>query len=529
MKLPLYTAAQVREMDAQVIASGIGGFELMQRAGAAAFQLLGRLWPPVRHVVVLCGPGNNGGDGYVIADLARRGGWHVEVLQLGDHARLSGSALQAARMARDGGLYPRTWSAEVFLSVCDGARTEVVIVDAMLGSGARAPLTDEFAAAVDQINRAGLPVLAIDLPTGVNADTGAVETTAVRATATISFIGRKQGLYTGAAPDYAGRLCFDSLMIPKSVLQQHPAINPSAYAIDVSLAMQLLPPRRRDAHKGNHGRAVIVGGDLGFGGAALMAAESAARSGAGTVALITRSAHVMPALARQPEIMVHGIDDWGGKQSDSARSLLSSASVIVIGPGLGASAWSAAVLSEVLMVAVQTGIPLVLDADALNLLSRQRNVWHELAPQEQRKHWILTPHPGEVSRLLNCSAAIVRADRFAAVRRLQALTGATCLIKGAGTILALSPDSDGVPVPLEVCAEGNPGMASGGMGDVLAGLLGGLVAQGVSPTDAVRIGVCVHGEAADQLAPACGERGMLATDLLPVIRRLLNNIWLNQE
>lgn len=529
MRLPLYTAAQVREMDVQAIASGIGGFELMQRAGAAAFQLLGRLWPQARRLVVLCGPGNNGGDGYVIADLARRAGWDVEVLQLGDHARLGGSALQAARMARDGGLYPREWSTEVFVSACGGAQTDMVIVDAMLGSGAREPLADEFATAVDQINRMDLPVLAIDLPTGVNADTGTVATTAVHAAATISFIGRKQGLYTGCAPDYTGRLCFDSLMIPKSVLQHQPATSPSAYAIDVSLIAQLLPPRLRHAHKGKHGRTVVVGGDLGFGGAALMAAEAAARSGAGTVALVTRSAHVMPSLARQPEIMVHGIDDWSGEQSDRVRALLRSASVIVIGPGLGASAWSAAMLREVLMVAAQAAIPLVLDADALNLLSRQQNIWRELASPEQRKHWMLTPHPGEIARLLSCSVANVQADRFAAVRDLQALTGATCLIKGAGTVLALSPDSDAVLPPLEVCMEGNPGMASGGMGDVLAGVLGGLVAQGLSSADAMRIGVCVHGEAADQLVPPCGERGMLATDLLPVIRQLLNNIWLKQQ
>lgn len=518
MAEPLYTAEQVRQMDAQAIASGIGGFELMQRAGAAAFQCIGRLWPNVRRLLVICGPGNNGGDGYVIAYLARRAGFDVQLYSLTDPQKLQGSALQARQMAEDSGLAAAHWQAAGFQSAAARLRNETLIVDALLGSGARGVLQGLFAEAVQSIAQCGLPVLSVDVPSGVDADTGHVSTCAVPASATLSFIGRKQGLYTGQAPDFTGRLLFDSLMIPQHVLHSHPGDSPSARAISINDVIGTLPRRRPSDHKGRAGRAVLAGGDLGFGGAVIMAAQAAARSGAGTTSLLTRSAHISAMLARQPEIMVHAVDSRQEMSAGSARRLLATASALAVGPGLGQSDWSRALLNEVLSRASQSKIPLVLDADALNLLAVGVDDWNELAPVDIRRHWVLTPHPGEAARLLKVRIADVMSDRFAAVRALQHKTGAVCVLKGAGSLLACPDDAGAV---VDVCVEGNPGMASGGMGDVLTGLILGLLAQGMSADSAARLGVCAHGEAADRQAQAHGQRGLLASDLFVELRGLL--------
>jgi ADP-dependent NAD(P)H-hydrate dehydratase / NAD(P)H-hydrate epimerase len=518
MAEPLYTAEQVRQMDAQAIASGIGGFELMQRAGAAAFQCIGRLWPNVRRLLVFCGPGNNGGDGYVIAYLARRAGFDVQLFALTDPQKLSGLALQARQMAEDAGLVISGWQAAGFQSAAARLRNETLIVDALLGSGTRGGLQGPFAEAAQIVAQSGLPVLAVDVPSGVNADTGQVPTCAIPASATLSFIGRKQGLYTGQAPDYTGRLLFDSLMIPQHVLVSHPGDCPSARMININDVAAALPRRRQTDHKGSAGRAVIAGGDLGYGGAVVMAAQAALRVGAGTTAVVTRSAHVSAILARQPEIMVHAVDGRQAAAAAWSRKLLAAANALAVGPGLGQSDWSRVMLDEVLSRAGKSKIPLVLDADALNLLAASVGDWDELAPGSVRRQWVLTPHPGEAARLLNCSVVDVQSDRFAAVRALQQKTGAVCLLKGAGSLLAYPDDAGAV---VDVCVEGNPGMASGGMGDVLTGVMLGLLAQGMTAESAARLAVCMHGEAADRQAQAHGERGLLATDLLAELRGLL--------
>ncbi|MEX2335033.1 MAG: NAD(P)H-hydrate dehydratase [Pseudohongiella sp.] len=269
----------------------------------------------------------------------------------------------------------------------------------------------------------------------------------------------------------------------------------------------------------------MIGGDTGFGGAAIMAAQAAARCGAGTVSLLTRPAHVSAMLARQPEIMVCGLDAWQGEAGLLAQRLVEKASVLVIGPGLGQSAWSRQLLQQSVMWAVSLQKPLILDADALNLVAQDDRFWQESAPVLQRRNWIITPHPGEAARLLATTTAGVQADRFAAVAQLQARTGAVCLLKGAGSLLAFAPDTDfptDTAPPVDVCTEGNPGMATGGMGDILTGVIAALVAQGLSPADALRCGVCAHGEAADIAVAARGERGLLATDLLSELPRVLN-------
>ncbi len=493
----LYSAAEVRALDSTVIESfGVAGFELMQRAGAAALGRLVRRWPLARNLVILCGSGNNGGDGYVIAGLARQQGLSVQCIAVGDPGRLRGDARSAWALALDQGVQPIMWDelgAEDAGSLVAGAD---VVVDAMLGTGLEGEIRGPYDAAIEAVNGAGRPVLAVDTPSGLSSDTGRVLGRAVRAELTVTFIGLKRGLLTGAAPDHTGALVFEDLDVDPAVYERIPC---SALRLDWSLVSAALPRRAPASHKGRYGRVLVVGGDHGMGGAALLAAEAAARSGAGLVYLATRPAHVAAALTRCPEVMTHGVD-----HGNDLVPLLEGKDVVVVGPGLGRDGWGQQMLQRVL----ERAGPCVLDADALNLLSVSEQAL-------RRDDWVLTPHPGEAARLLGTTTGAIGDDRFAAARDLQQARGGTVVLKGAGTIIQ---SAEGVP---RVATVGNPGMASGGMGDVLSGILGGLLAQSDLRPQAVETGVCLHGEAADYAARSHGHMGLLARDLIEALPTLL--------
>jgi NAD(P)H-hydrate epimerase len=374
-------------------------------------------------------------------------------------------------------------------------RTDVV-VDAVLGTGLERPVAGDWAAALTAVNQHLAPVLAVDIPSGLHADTGLELGVAVRAALTVSFIALKQGMFTGAGPDCCGDIRFHGLQVPAVVYSREIL---AARRVEWQRQSTQLAPRPRDAHKGRFGHVLVVGGTAGFSGAARMTAEAALRCGAGLVSLAT-----VPPLAPmmnlgRPEIMAHGVAD-----ETQLERLLEKATVVAVGPGLGQGRWA----EELLQRIVATHLPLVMDADALNLLAQR--------PQ-RRGNWVLTPHPGEAARLLGCDVAEVQRDRFAAVRRLWDLFGGNVVLKGAGSVMF--GDSRKPPA---VCSDGNPGMASGGMGDVLTGLVAGFIAQGWDQEEAALMAVCLHAAAADACAAEDGERGMLATDLLPWCRRLLN-------
>jgi NAD(P)H-hydrate epimerase len=367
-----------------------------------------------------------------------------------------------------------------------------------LGTGLAGDVRGDYVTAIESINASGRPVLAVDIPSGLCSDTGRCLGTAVRSSATVTFIGVKQGLLTGDALNYCGELHFADLEVPEDVYER---VKPASRRLSLETELARLPEVAVTAHKGSFGHALVVGGDLGMAGAAIMAAEAAARCGAGLVSAATRSANLPGFNARRPEIMAHGVEARG-----ELEALLDRASAVAVGPGLGQGAWAEQLLQRV----TDTRLPLVLDADALNLLAKGCAV-QDLA----RGGWILTPHPGEAARLLGTDTRAVQADRFAAVRAIQARYGGVVVLKGAGTLVAEDEATT-------LCPYGNPGMASGGMGDVLSGVLVALLAQGLSPGDAARLGVCLHSAAADQAAEE-GMRGMVATDLLPPLRRLLGN------
>jgi len=480
----LYSAAQVRALDASLIAAGTPGFELMQRAARATWRALVRQWPTANELSVLAGHGNNAGDGYLVAVLARRAGWSVRVLAVADPQRLQGDAALAHAEAVSEGVAIESW----------GVRPELrgIVLDALLGTGLTGEVREPYASVIVAINASGLPVAAVDIPSGLCADTGRVLGCAVRADLTVTFIGLKTGLFTGDAADVVGELVFNDLHADPQLLEGAPT---SARRLTAG-NLPRLAARAPTSHKGRFGHVLLIGGDRGLGGAILLSAQSALRSGAGMVSVATRSEHVAAALARTPEAMV-----LGTSSANQLMALLQKVSVLVVGPGLGQAAWGRSLLSA----AANAPLPQVWDADALNLLAEAR----VSLPQG----CVITPHPGEAARLLGIGTADVQADRPAAALALSKKYTAVVVLKGAGSLIA-HPDGR-----LALCHQGHPAMATAGLGDVLAGLLGALLAQGMAPFDAACLAVWLHANAGEQ--QGISGRGLAASDLIPAIRQLL--------
>lgn len=487
LPLPLYRAAQVRELDARLIAAGTPAFELMQRAAHGAWRALRQRWPHAGSVTVLAGSGNNAGDGYLVAALAQRAGWQVQVLAVVAPSALRESAAEAYAEALAAGVAVQSWRVDMPL--------RGVVVDALLGTGLTGAVREPFAAAIGQINASNLPVLALDLPSGLCADTGAELGVAVQAELTVTFIALKLGLLTGVGPDRVGVLQLDDLHADAQVLA---AVAPAAQRL-APANLPRLAARPRTAHKGLYGRVLVVGGDRGLGGAALLTAQAAQRGGAGLVSLATRDEHVPAALARLPEVITRGV-----ASANQLLALAANADVLVVGPGLGMQAWGRSLLSA----AASRALPQVWDADGLNLLAQ--------GGVQLPADAVLTPHPGEAARLLGMSTAQVQADRPAAALALARRYQAVVVLKGAGSLIA---SADG---RLALCDRGHPAMAGAGLGDVLAGLLGALRGQGLPAFEAACLGVWLHAGAGEQLAQQ--GRGLAASELLPAIRQLLEEV-----
>ena len=492
MALPvaLYSTQQVRALDAYAIETlGIPGYTLMQRAGEAALRCLRTRWPGARGVVIVCGPGNNGGDGYVLARLARSAGLAVTVLAASPANRLRGDARQAAE----------AWRAEGG-SVCPFdpqplAEAEI-IVDALLGTGLQGALRVEMARVIRQINAAGRAVLALDVPSGLDSDTGLPLGDAVRAECTLSFVGLKTGLFIGDGPQFAGQVCFDDLGLGAALAELPPARLERILEAEIGRA---LPRRARSAHKGDFGRVLIVGGAVGMPGAARLAGEACLRVGAGRVTVAVAPQNVPAVSAGRPELICVPLAEPQALQ-EAAQCV----DLIAIGPGLGRSEWARGALH----VALEAGKPLVVDADALNLIAE--------TGAGARQDWILTPHPGEAGRLLHRGTSQVQRDRLAALECLTTRYGGVVVLKGAGTLIG-APGRTAA-----LCERGNPGMASPGMGDVLTGVIAGIFAQCGDAWAAARAGVLAHALAGDAAARS-GERGLLAGDVIEELRACINS------
>lgn len=484
----IYSVATVREIDRTAIEDeGISGYTLMSRAGAAAVSEARSRFPDAKRWQVVCGAGNNAGDGYVVARIAASEGILVSVVALVDPASLKGDAATAyGDFAADGGVV-KAWSGQL------DSEAEL-IVDGLLGSGLERDVEGEFALAVAAMNSHAANVVALDIPTGLHGDSGAVMGFAVRADLTVTFVGLKAGLFLGDGQDCRGDVVFAGLGIPaKCRLGKKPEFR----RIDDDQLQRTLAPRRRSAHKGDFGHVLVVGGGAGMPGAVRLCAEAALRAGAGRVSIATDPAHAAIIIASRPELMSHGVGD-----AKDLAELLDKADVVAFGPGLGSSSWAKALFTAL----AADERPAVWDADALNWLAESPAV---------RERRVITPHPGEAATLLGSSAAQVQADRRAALRSLQDRYGGVVVLKGSGSLVSCS---SGAP---RLCTSGNPGMAAPGMGDVLTGIIAALLAQGLTIEDAAAVGVEVHARAGDRAARS-GERGMIASDLLFELRGVIN-------
>lgn len=493
--VPLFDIAALRKLEARATESfGGDSFEAMRRAGRAAWRCGLRNWPQAQRLVVVCGPGNNGGDGYVLARHALDSGRDARVVQLAGHEPRSEQARRASEEFRAHG-----GRIEEFSGALPPAE---LVVDALFGVGFSgdpdARREDQAVAAlIDAINAQTAPRLSLDVPSGVDAARGTVSGNAVQATRTLEFIAPKAGLHTGAALDHVGELELAGLDLPRAMFE---GIAAQAELLLGEHLRGWLGPRRRDVHKGAFGRVLCIGGDHGGGGAIALCGDAALRSGAGLVETVTRDVHVAALLARRPEAMVRAVE-----RADELSVPLQHADVVAIGPGLGQGAWGRVLLKA----ALASAKPLVLDADALNLLAARDT---DIALRGAT----LTPHPGEAARLLSTSIADVQADRFLAARVLAVNFDAVVVLKGAGTIVA-APDR----TP-RIIGAGNPGMAVGGMGDLLTGVIASMRAQGLDAFDAACCGALLHAAAGDAAAHAGGQRGLLPSDLLPFLRRFAN-------
>jgi len=501
-----YSSEAIRNIDYLMVEQGFvdNSYELMKRAAQALLDFVNRKYSNIEHITIICGAGNNAGDGYALARLIklqdREPQIKVHVISIIEPEKLSGDAHQAyLDWVECGGIIEPM--EEAHFPATD------LIVDALIGTGLDRALEDEWYDTVAAINASLKPVLAVDIPSGLDANTGASYGIAIHATHTLTFIGQKMGMYTAQARYYCGKINFASLGVADTLYQQ---IDHSAILMEWNNIAVKLPCRSAISHKGDHGHLLIIGGNYGMAGACRIAGEAALRTGCGLVSIATRKENANAITSARPELMVHGVES-----ADDLEPLLAKATAIAIGPGLGTDQWGTELLDKIIKLIKQQynsgehQISCVFDADALNIMAQ-----HNLIIQSQ--DIIYTPHFGEASRLLkrNSEQPTTDTNRFEMISKLQEKYYGTFVLKGAGTLVNVEDD-------IAICPYGNEGMASAGMGDCLTGIIGALLAQKLSITDAAQLGVCLHAKAGHLVALE-GKNGMLVSDLFPKIRQIMN-------
>ena len=479
----LYTGLECREIDRLAIEEhGIAGLTLIRRAGRFAFDVLRTRWPDVEAIDVVCGSGNNAGDGYVVAGLARSHGFDVKVHQIGEVQKLRGEAARACE-----------WMTGQGIEIHGVGEFEgQLIVDAMLGTGVTGDIRSPYVEVIDHVNASGLKVLAMDLPSGISPDTGGKLTPRpVTADATTMFITPKLGMFTGAGVNHCGELYCSKLEVPDAVFERVKGVT----RLPRHSRSHYLPARVPGSHKHQSGHVLVIGGTFGFGGAALLASEAAMKTGAGLVTAITDSRNVEAFLARCPEVMVREVEE-----GENIAQMLERADAVAIGPGLGQSAWGSRLLAQVL----GTELPKVIDADALRLLADD--------PDVEIKNAVLTPHPGEAAALLDTTTAEIERDRLCAAAEISSRYDAIAILKGAGTLIGVDGDVS------HILTNANPALGTAGSGDVLTGIVAASAAQLNDMHSAACTGVCMHARAGE-LAHAQLDGGVvLARDLIEAIR-----------
>ncbi len=503
----LLTAAQSRELDRlSQDKYGVPSYALMTRAGEAVAAAILRKWPEVRQdgALVIAGKGNNGGDGMVAARALAAARVPVRVVLLANSGTLKGDAARACREFIEAGGAVIEAVGESEFDIAAVARTGVVI-DAIFGTGLNAEVSGLPRRAIEAINRAGARVVAVDIASGVDADSGATMGATVRADLTVTFGFAKFGHVSYPGTEFCGDLEVAEIGFAPGAIAD---IAPRGLLLDASDMRPLIRPRPRNSHKGNYGHVLIVAGSRGKSGAAILAARGALRMGAGLVTSAIPESIAAIVAAGKAELMTEPIADRDG-HFDSRQALAAFAKLVegkdalVVGPGIGQSEDTCALLKWLAAEGVAQGRPMLVDADGLNVVAQMGATMLK----DARGPVVLTPHPGEAARLLGSSTAQINADRVGAARRLCELTGAAVLLKGARTVIAGSQGE------IHINGSGNSGMATPGMGDVLSGIVGALLGQGLRPLDALALGAYIHGCAADRLAARIGPVGYLAGDL----------------
>ena len=488
---------------------GYSGILLMKTAGQRAFANIMACFSGFEPMVVLCGSGNNGGDGYVVAQCAQAIGLEVIVVQAA--APKTRDAIQVCQEFVDRGgsiITSDTNDIEVL-------RSAGLIIDGLFGTGLNRAPSGCYADLIRVANQADCPVAALDIPSGLDSDTGFAFDPCIEASMTVTFIGKKFGLFTGQGKNCSGQIKFEDLNLPGDIQE---SVKPIAKIIpSPELKKSPLKKRMADSHKGNYGNIIIAGGDNGMLGAALLAGRAALRCGSGRVTVLSTERHLdMPAL-HCPELMSQCIENETG----FAR-LCEQCDVVVVGPGMGLSDWSKQIFDGL----IELQKPMVIDADGLVLLAeafRKRDVRKHDHVKTVLDHWVLTPHPGEAAKLLGCSTADVQKDRIGAVKAIGEQFGGVCVLKGAGTLVA------DLSAAVGVCDRGNPGMASAGTGDVLAGIIGSLIGQNLDSGNldlgkAAQAGVWLHATCADNIAGKIGMASLLAGDIIDALPEALSSM-----
>ncbi|MCL4706023.1 NAD(P)H-hydrate dehydratase [bacterium] len=495
------TAQEMQAVDHFTIATlGLPGRVLMENAGRATFEIIRQRWQPLpgKRATIFCGKGNNGGDGFVVARLLSEAGVSCDTFLLGNPEDLRGDA--AANFTLLTALGYRVQSLQAVDAMPDLAGVDVVI-DALLGTGVRGSLTGLLADAVHHLNHSGRPILAVDLPTGMNTDTGAVDGPCIRAALTVTFGARKTGLLFSPAREYAGELHVADIGFPASAYQ-HAACD--TYWLAPEKMQAWLPQRPRDAFKNRVGQILVIAGSAGFGGAARLTATAALRAGAGLVVLAAPQSLLSSLEAATAEVIKLPLPEQDGKIAPGVFELLAErlpwADVIAIGPGLGVAPGTGELVRKILATSDKT---VVLDADGLNVLAGDVN-----AIPKSRASLILTPHPGELSRLLAVTKNEISNDAIAVARQAAQEFGQILVLKGAPSLIALPTQE------VMINSTGNAGMATAGSGDVLTGLIAGLAGQGLEPAAAAGLGVFLHGLAGDLACEELSMWSMLAGDIL---------------
>jgi len=465
---------------------------ILKKISINTLLFLSKNFPLMRSINIVCGDGNKGMHGYALAYYNNNKSikYNIYYTKFPEKNFIFSKMKQNILKSSNNYFFKLTKKTQF----CGD-----LIIDALIETSNIKKIQGIIKSTIININKSKLIIISLNTPSGINSNTGSILDIAVKANITLVFFALRKGLFTGSALDYTGNIILK--LENKKIYKK---IKPSVYILPKNAIGKQLPKRLKDSHKGSYGCVLVIGGDYGMGGAVRLSSEASLRIGAGLVIIATRKEHANFIHNSLPEAIVYGIS-----HCYELKSLLKKATSIVLGPGLGKTIWARKIFQYILNNTSKKSI--VIDADALNILSDYKKIFFHSS-----KKWILTPHPGEAGRLLKQPTFKIQIDRFKAVKNIQRKYNCIVILKGAGTLIQTCKKK------LYICYSGNPGMSSGGMGDVLSGILGGLLAQKIPNQHASRIGVQLHSYIADIIAKKNGERGLLASDLFKLIHYYCN-------